>query len=601
MLDRKPPLDPGSAEAFNDRGVALHGQQRYEEALANYAQALRLKPDYGVAHYNQGTALLSLGRWEEALDCYDRAIALDPRHAAAHMNRGLTLQKLSRYEDAVASYDAAIALDSSLAGAHNDRGTALENIGRLDEALASYDVAAGLDPRDAVARCNGGNALLALNRPEEALARYDRAISLAPNHVDAHFNRGSALLMLERHDEALASYDKASLLRPEHADTFYNQGLALVRLGRPDEAVARLDRAVELQPDHADAWTNRGNALRTIRRHDEASASYDRAIDLEPGNARAHFNKAELALSLGDLAQGWPLYEWRWQLDDVRPLARNFSQPTWRRSEPIAGRRLLLHAEQGLGDIIQFCCYAPVLARQGADVMFEVPRNLRRLLAGVAGDGVTLVERGDELPEFDVHCPLMSVPGLVGTTLDTIPAPVPYLTAEPDRVSRWRERLPGEGLRIGIAWQGNPAGTVDRGRSAALAEFAPLARLPGVRLVCLQKQHGLDQLDHLPPGMTVETLGESFDAGPDAFLDAAAVMMTLDLVVSTDTAIVHLAGALGRPVWIALKAVPHWTWMIDREDSPWYPSARLFRQDTDGDWRGVFERMAAELTRARRP
>jgi hypothetical protein len=257
---------------------------------------------------------------------------------------------------------------------------------------------------------------------------------------------------------------------------------------------------------------------------------------------------------------------------------------------------LLLHAEQGLGDILQFCRYAPLLAERGAEVVLEVPRTLVRLLGGLSGK-VTLVARGDPLPDFDLHCPLMSVPGRLATTVEMIPAPVPYVAADAVRAAHWTARLPADGLRIGIGWQGNPAGTVDRGRSAPLAAFAPLARVPGVRLISLQRHHGLDQLERLPDGMTVDTLGGDFDSGPDAFLDAAVVMANLDLVISTDTAIVHLAGALGRPVWVALKAVPHWTWMIDREDSPWYPSARLFRQVTDGDWRGVFDRMAAELAR----
>ncbi|MDP1751785.1 MAG: tetratricopeptide repeat-containing glycosyltransferase family protein [Reyranella sp.] len=587
-------LDPGSADAFNDRGTVLQCLQRYDEALASHDRAATLRPDDASAYYNQGTALLNLGRHEEALARYDRAISLDPRYADAHMNRGLALQRLHRYEESLSNYDKAIALNPGWADAYNDRGAALQKLQRHEEALASYDKAAMLKPGCADACFNQGNALLALQRHAEALAHYDRAISLEPHHVDAHFNRGNALLNLHRNSEALASYERAAALRPDYADAFYNQGVALMSLERYAEALSRFDRAIALKPHHSDAYTNRGNALRNLQRYEEARASYDQSITLQSGNARACFCKAQLELGLGNFKSGWPLYESRWELDDVRPHRRSFSQAPWLGSEPIEGKTILLHSEQGLGDTIQFSRYVPLLAERGAAIAFEAPRSVARLLAGLTGSA-TIIASGDSLPAFDLHCPLLSVPGLVGTTVETIPARMPYLAAEPKLVAQWRERLPPGGIRIGIVWQGNPSGSIDRGRSAPLAGFAPLARLPGVRLISLQKHHGLDQLDRLPAGMAVETLGPDFDSGTDAFVDAAAVMMSLDLVISTDTAIVHLAGALNRPVWVALKAAPHWTWMTDRDDSPWYPSARLFRQTSDGDWRDVFERMAAKL------
>ncbi len=591
-------LDPGSAAAFNDRGTVLQYLQRYGEALASHDRAAELRPDDASAYYNQGTALLNLGRHEEALARYDRAISLDPLYADAHMNRGLALQRLQRYEESLSNYDTAISLNPGWADAYNDRGAALQKLQRHEEALASYDKAAMLKPGCADACFNQGNALLALQRCAEALTHYDRAISLEPHHVDAHFNRGNALLNLHLISEALASYERAAALRPHYADAFYNQGVALMSLERYAEALSRFDRAISLKPDHSSAYTNRGNALRNLQRYEEARASYDRSITLQPGNARACFCKAQLELGLGNFQSGWPLYESRWELEEVHPHRRNFPQASWLGSEPIEGKTILLHSEQGLGDTIQFSRYVPLLAERGAEVVFEAPRSIARLLAGLTGSA-TIIASGERLPAFDFHCPLLSAPGLMGTTVETIPARVPYLAAEAKFIAHWRERLPDGGIRIGITWQGNPLGAIDRGRSAPLASFAPLARLPGVRLVSLQKHHGLDQLDRLPAGMAVETLGPNFDSGPDAFVDAAAVIMSLDLVISTDTAIVHLAGALDRPVWVALKAVPHWAWMMDRDDSPWYPSARLFRQASDGDWRDVFERMAARLTSLR--
>jgi tetratricopeptide (TPR) repeat protein len=588
-------LDPASVDACNDRGTVLQHLQRYDEALASYERAAALRPDFASAYYNQGAALLNLGRNEEALARYDRAISLNPLYADAHMNRGLVLQRLQRYEESLICYDKVIALNPGWADAYNDRGTALQSLQRNEEALASHDKAAALNPECADTCVNQGNALLALRRYAEALTRYDQAIALEFHHVDAHFNRGNALLNLHRNGEALSSYEKAAALRPDYADAFYNQGVVLMNLERYAEALSRFDLAVSLKPGHFDAHTNRGNALRNLRRYDEALASYDKSIALQAGNAQACFCKAELELGLGNFQSGWPLYERRWELEDTRPHRRSFPRAQWLGSEPIEGKTLLLYSEQGLGDTIQFCRYVPILAERGAEVVLEAPRALARLLAGLT-DGAAIVAPGDRLPAFDLHCPLMSVPGLVGTTVETIPARMPYLAAEPDLVAHWRERLPPGGIRIGINWQGNPGGAIDRGRSAPLASFAPLARVPGVRLVSLQKHHGLDQLDRLPAGMAVETLGPDFDAGPDAFVDTAAVMMSLDLVISTDTSIVHLAGALGRPVWVALKAVPYWAWMMEGEDSPWYPSARLFRRTIDGDWGDVFERMAARLT-----
>lgn len=596
--DKAIALDPGSADAFNDRGTALQYLQRYDEALASYDRAATLRPYVASAYYNQGTVLLPLERHEEALAQYDRAISLNPRYAEAHMNRGLVLQSLRRYEDSLASYEQAIALDPGWADAYNDRGTALQNLQRHEEALASHDKATALKPECADACYNQGNALLALRRSAEALTRYDRAISLKFDHVDAHFNRGNALLNLHRYSEALASYERAAALRPDYADAFYNQGVALMTLERYAEAIPRFDRAIFLRPHHSDAYANRGNALRNLQRYEEALASYDKSIALHAGNARACFCKAQLELGLGNFRSGWLLYEWRWELEDVRPHRRNFSQPPWLGLESIEGKTILLHSEQGLGDTIQFSRYLPLLAERGAEVVLEAPRSIARLLAGLTG-GAMIIASGDHLPAFDFHCPLLSVPGLVGTTVETIPARVPYLAAEAKIVAHWRERLLPGGIRIGISWQGNPSGAIDRGRSAPLASFAPLARVPGVRLISLQKHHGLDQLDRLPAGMAVETLGPDFDSGPDAFVDTAAAIMSLDLVISTDTAIVHLAGALDRPVWVALKAVPHWAWMMDRDNSPWYPSALLFRQTSDGDWQDVFERMAAKLINLR--
>jgi hypothetical protein len=425
------------------------------------------------------------------------------------------------------------------------------------------------------------------------LVSYERALAAAPDHADALHNRGRALQRLDRFDEALESYDRGLAVRPDHAETLNDRALVLVELARPDEALICFEQALSLKPDLSEAVSNRGVAFQEAGRFEEALQSYDQALAVTPDFALCRFNRGALLLLTGRFAEGWEGYEWRRKLDNWTP--RSLSAPEWSNGDP-EGKRLFFYAEQGLGDTIQFSRFACAVAARGEEVVLEVPPALVRLLNGLKH--VKVIGSGDPPPQYDAHLPLMSVPRALNVTSETIPAGVPYLFAEPARVDAWAERLPTSAFRVGIAWQGKPVRKVDKGRSIPLRAFAPMCRVPSVRLISLQKHDGLDQLANLPPGMIVETLGEEFDAGPDAFLDCAAVMMSLDLIISSDTAIVHLAGALGRPLWVVLKDIPEWRWMMDREDSAWYPTACLFRQRRPGDWDEVFERVAAELAEA---
>jgi hypothetical protein len=399
---------------------------------------------------------------------------------------------------------------------------------------------------------------------------------------------------LKRFAEALVSHDRALAFRPHDVGALSNRGIALALLGRFDEALASYDRALAIRPDHAEVLNNRGKAFREVKRLDEALASYDRALRFDPGNADHHLNRALLLLLTGSFADGWHEYEWRRKTKGRGE--RTFNAPEWA-GEDVSGECLLFYSERGLGDTIQFARFARSAASRAARVVLEVPVALEGLLQRLHG-GATIVRAGAPVPDFDRHLPLMSVPFVLGWTPEQGAAETPYLSADPVRVDRWSRRLPGGGFRVGIAWQGNPAAPADRGRSIPLRAFPPLGQIPGVRLISLQKGSGVEQMADLPPGMAVDSLGADFDSGPDAFLDTAAVMMHLDLIVTSDTAVAHLAGALGRPVWIALRHVPDWRWMLDCEDSPWYPTARLFRQRRTGDWNEVFERMTRELAQA---
>jgi tetratricopeptide (TPR) repeat protein len=572
-------------------GIVFHQQGRVAEAARIYEEVLRQDANNFDALYLLGVAATQAGRSGRAVELTMLAIKINPGIAPAHCSLGNALRDLKRLDEALASYDRAIALNPNFAEAHNNRGNALRDLKRLSEALASFDRAASLKPDYAEAYYNRGNALRDLKRLDEALASYDRAISLKPNLAEAHSNRGKVLVDFKRLSEALASYDRAASLKPDYAETYYNRGNALSDLRRYDEALASFDRAISLKPNLAEAHSNRGKVLVDLKRLSEALASFDRAISLKPDYADAYLNKSIILLLSGQFEAGWKLYEWRKKKKE--PLgSMTFPAPMLASLERVYGHTVLVHWEQGLGDTIQFCRYVNELQEAGANVLFAPQKRLRALLTSL-GPTIQLVNTEDPSITFDYHVPLMSLPFVFGSTLETIPSKSPYLSASADRVRKWRERLGDRGFKIGICWKGNSAYKDDANRSFSVAYFEQISRIPNARLISLQR--GESQLESLPAGMIFETLGADFDAGPDAFVDTAAVMKCLDLVIAPETAVAHLAGALGVPTWVALRYVPDWRWLLDRSDSPWYPTMRLFRQTSDGDWKGAFEDIEAAL------
>jgi tetratricopeptide (TPR) repeat protein len=610
------------AEAERISGDVLMALGRYREALARYEAALAREPQLATALYSSAAALRALGRSEEALTRARAALALQPT-AHAYFQQAGALRDLGRFSEAVASFDQAIALEPNYVEAHTGRGIALGQLQRNPEALASFERAIALRPAAAELYNNQGNMLRRLRRLPEALASFERAIALQPGLAMAYNNRGLVLQALRRYEEAAASCERALALQPDFADAHNNLGVQQYELGRPAAALASWRRALELQPrmdgvhgnlsnalrdlelpeealaeselgiredaDSAVNHCNRGNALFDLGRFAEAIASYDRAIELDPRYALAHFDKGLCLLLTGEFAQGLPLYEWRKRLGSY--AMRASSTRAWLGEKDLAGKTLLIYADQALGDTIHFCRYAKLAAERGAQVVLAVQPQLRALMTGL---GVRIVTSGEQPDAYDFDCALMSLPLAFGTTLADIPAAVPYLSAEPIKALRWRRHLGDAGFKVGIAWQGS-RNRIDVGRSVPLEMFGRLARIPGVRLISLQKGAALDQLRAVAKDLRVEVLGEEFDAGPQAFLDSAAVMTHLDLIITCDTALAHLAGALGRPTWIAIKRVPDWRWLLDRADCPWYPSVRLFRQTYRGDWGGVFDAMQAEL------
>jgi Flp pilus assembly protein TadD len=468
-------------------------------------------------------------------------------------------------------------------------GNALAMQGRFREAAACYQQLLQLQPNHAEARNNLGVMYAEQRQFAGALAYYDEALTLNPQYADAHYNKGNALRALERLSEAADAYENALRLRPGFAAAHLNRGIALAGLGRTLDAVAEYQLALRLQPRYVEAHSNLGLALAHLGRHVEALACYQRALELRPDFADAHYNRSLTWLAQANFAQGWPEYEWRWRLPESPP--RPVPQPLWD-GTPLAGQSILLHSEQGLGDTIQFIRFAPLVQARGGKVVVECQPALVPLLRGCPGIDV-LVGRGDALPAFAVHCPLMSLPRIFNAGVEPSPAEIPYLQSDPARVERWRREIAGLSLiKIGIAWQGSAGYRWDRLRSIPLAQFAPLAQVPGVRLISLQKGPGVEQIQEVD--FEVVDLRDKLDSDA-AFVDTAALMQSLDLVITSDTAAAHLAGALGRPVWAALSLAPEWRWLLERSDSPWYPTMRLFRQRLFGVWADVFERITNEL------
>jgi tetratricopeptide (TPR) repeat protein len=540
-------------------GLALHRENKVAEAARCYENALRIDRRSYPATYFLALTCGQTGQHRKAAELMGRAIAIDPSRPEAHFNRGYALLELKQVEEAEQCFARAVALKPDYTAAWLQRGVALYDLDRFEEALASCDMAVAQTPYDPIAHYKRGVALKALKRFEPALAAYDRAIALKSNEGEFWASRGVVLHRLDRSPEALESYDKA----------------------------------LELDRKDARSWSNRGNTLMALSRFEEALTSHDKALALDEDLADAYHNRAHVRLLVGDFARGLEDYEWRKVIDQAVG-DRNFDQPLWLGAQAIAGKTILVHDEQGLGDAIQFSRYLSLLNEAGARVLFAPRVKLARLMRTLKAD-FEMADPRDRSLSFDFHCPLLSLPLAFGTTLDTIPAAVPYLRAEPERIARWSKALGRGKLTIGICWHGSRDRGDDRGRSFPVTHFRGISEIPGVHLISIHKGKGELELDALPDDMALELPGPEFDAGDDAFIDTAAVMACCDLIITSDTSVAHLAGALARPVWVVLKHVPDWRWQLDRSDSPWYPTMRLFRQSEPRNWQSAFAQIEAEL------
>ena len=541
-------------QSFNE-ALALHRQGRLRDAEKIYTRVLKAAPDHFDALNLLGTVKVQLGRVGEAHRLFGAAVKINPNVPQVQANLGQVLLMLKRPQEALECFDKACAM-------------APDNVDILN---------------------NRANALLTLGRTEEALDQFRNVLARAPNHGEARLNSGIAHAALGSMDEAVSEFDRALSLAPAHPVAHYNRGIALYELGRYADAVDAHDKALNAAPEHPGAWLNRGRALAALSKFDDAIASYGNAKAIQKDNPDIHFMESLALLTVGDYQRGFEKYEARWRRTGM-PEPKSRSRPLWLGDYPLNRKTVLLHAEQGLGDTIQFARYVPQLAANGANVILEVQPELTALMSRLEGAS-TVIAHGATPPLYDVHCPLGTLPLALRTEPSTVPAPIPYLSADDEHLAKWSDRLGALARpRIALAWAGNASHLNDRNRSMVFVRLAPLFAVPA-RFISIQRDVPADDAALLAAEPRVANIGSDLDN----FADTAAVIALCDLVIAVDTAVVHLAGAMGRPVWVMLPFTPDWRWTLDGDSTPWYPTARLFRQTSLGDWDGVIEKVAAAL------
>lgn len=556
---------PAAAEELLNQALALHQQGRLPEAQVAYEGLLRDFPTHPSALAGLATVHAQTGNFVAALDLHTIALKLHPEQAEIHHQRGVVLRQLCRFEEARDCFDRALELQPDAVETYNNRAIVWKDLGQLDKAVADYDRALALQPEFVNAWKNRAITLRALKRSAEALTSYDQALNIDPQDAQCWNYRGHALRDLGHLEEALASYDEALRQRPEYAEAHYNRSIVLRELLRHEEAIASCDRAIALKPDHADAW----------------------------------WNKAEMLVLIGDAAQGWPLFEWRWRSSMHGKEFRDLGRPLWLGQGDLAGKTLLLSIDGGIGDVLQFCRYAPLLVERGARLILEAQVGLLPLLRE-SFEQVELTPFRQPLPDFDCYCPVMSLPGAFSQAPVQVPASLPYLRVPAASLAAWEKRLgPRRRPRIGLVWSGGALHFKGQEhRSIPLSQMQPLLTYEA-DFHCLQKEILPSDRSALS-SLSIQT----WEAELHDYADTAALLKHMDLVISVDTSVAHLAGALGHPVWVILPQDPDMRWQLEREDSPWYPDVmRLFRQDAPQQWASVLLRVAETLRKflAERP
>jgi len=625
-------IDPDQPSFYNALGVALDNAGRPDEAIAAFRQATMLKPDFAEAYNNLAITLQAQGRLEQAIEVCRRAMMADAGFAKAYYTMGYCLAGLGKLEQAVEHYKKAIELDGSMVEAYNQLGVLLSQAGLYDQAIAYLQRAIGLAPDYAQAHNNLGIAFRARGDIDKAIGCYKEAIRLDPEFPEAYYNLANAYIQEGLFDPALDCCQKAIQLKPDYGQAYNQMGIALAEKGLYQQAIdlyrkaieldasqaefynniaicyrelAQYDlavqnylKAIEIEPTFAQAYCNLANAYREMGNCDKALECYDKAIALKGDYPDAQWNKAVVLLLKGQMKAGWQQYHWRYKAKlDTKLYPYQWSKPRWE-GQSLSGKTILVHCEQGLGDAIQFARYVPMIrAFEPSRIILEAWPPLVRLFARIDGVDQVVKAHAKALEQHvDVVVSVMDLPAIFQTDLQTIPNKVPYLYPDQEQFKAWQDRLDRGSMNVGIVWAGRPTHGNDKNRSCNLEYFMPLTRIQGVRIYALQKGPASQQLAR--SGWPVENLADGFED----LMDAASCVAALDLVISVDTAMAHLAGALARPVWTLLPFAPDYRWMLDRADSPWYPTMRLFRQPRPRDWKGVFEQVRqqlSELTRSK--
>jgi tetratricopeptide (TPR) repeat protein len=569
-------------------GLLYHQAGHSQQGLDLILRSVQLAATFSSLH-NLGEVLRALGRPNDAVQCYRRAIELNPKFADAHGNLGIVLMDLGKLDEAEKSLTRATQLAPQRGDFHLRLNLIRQKQGDSHGAVLAGRRAIELAPQQAEAWSSLAVSLASVKKDAEAMQAAQRAIDLAPDRAEAWVNLGFVHERASRDSDAEAAYHKAIEVNPNYSVAHRNLAALYDSQGKVEESIPRLVRALELQSRDLEGWNNLSTLRRRAMDIPGAVQAAEKALEMQPGHPSSHGNLGLALLTQGDYVRGFSEYEWRWRCDSFTTQPRDFGKPMWDGSNP-AGRTIFVHTEQGFGDTIQFVRYVPMLAALGATVILECTLPLRSLLPSVKGVSKVVVA-GVRPPDFDLHIPLLSLPKIFKTTLETVPNQVPYLFVDDDRLKRFKEltRDPNARLRIGLTWAGNIK--PDPARTCPLENLAPLASIAGVTFFSLQK--GDNEKDGPPPGMKLIRLSDDLKD----FSDTAAAMMNLDLILTIDTAAAHLAGALGRPTWTILPWASDWRWLTDRDDSPWYPSMRLFRQPIRGDWSSVTARVTDELRR----
>jgi tetratricopeptide (TPR) repeat protein len=584
-------LAPGFAETHTNLGAALQALDRPFEALACFRRAVELDPADPDKRINLGDQLRGMRRPAEAVEAFQPVLALRPSDAGALMGIGAALLDQGQAQEALQFLESAIEQRHDLSAAHANRSIALRDLSRAEEALRAAELAAAFRPDNTRTLMVLGDACLELGYVERAIEAYSAATMPGPDEAQAHHKLGLALTQRDRLEEARDHLEQALALLPEDAVLIAHMGNVAAKQQRIDEALGLYHRAIGLDPKLSIAWANMGILFHDMQCFDDALDCYAQVRAISKDRAVADYNESATRLVLGQLEAGFRLYEARAWIGRLAGRQWNYPQPQWDGRADPAGTTILAHAEQGIGDTLQFCRYLPLLADRGAHVVARMQKPVASLIATI-DPRVEVIDDDRSLPSFDWHVPLLSLPFAFKTTLETIPRRIPYLTVPAEPRERWRAALPkGAVRRVGLAWAGNPSHQNDAQRSIPFQLLLPLLDRRDIAFVSVQKTVNERDRAAYESARTLYRCGESLlDFG-----DTAGLISQLDLVISVDTSVAHLTGALGLPVWVLVTWAPEWRWLLERPDSPWYPTARLFRQPAQGDWEGVVEAVGRAL------